>query len=66
MSNSEKDTFNRDNLRYFMLKEKNFLSSLYSTNVLFCTRALGSGTETQLKTLIKIIYCISNGIIPGK
>ena len=46
-----------------MLYEKPFLSELYTSSSLNCSKLLSSANEDQIKLLIQILYYLANGII---
>ena len=46
-----------------MLQEKKFLASLYQSNSLQARRHLAAASNSQLRLLMNICYCIANGKI---
>lgn len=53
-------------LREFMIKEKEFLKSLYVGNPLSNRSSLSFATNFQLNVLIRVLYYIVKGQIPMK
>ena len=51
-------------LRNHMLMNKTFLMELYNSNSMTSRKLLVSANDTQIKMLLQIIYCVTNGLIP--
>ena len=53
-------------LKPLMQLNKGYLSNLYSQNKIQNIRTLGGSSETQLRLVLKLLYCLCHGIIPLK
>jgi hypothetical protein len=59
--------FNRENMKNLLIRDKGFLRELYEgPNPLKNNRILNGANDSQLNTLIKFLYFLSNGQITMK
>jgi hypothetical protein len=57
---------NPERLRSFLLRDKVFLKSLYTSDSIKCKRILNTASDAHLMTLIRLLHFLANGIIPIK